>query len=300
MEGMATAPAPDFTLDVPLVEALLAAQSPSLAGLPVAWYASGWDNELFRLGDSLLVRIPRRESSAPLMRHEIEHLPLIGSLVTIPVPQPVFVGTPSDLYPHPWAIFPWVPGTPASEVAVADRTAFAEQLADFLWSLHQPAPAHAPFNPLRGGSLAQDGPDARARARIARDVDADALLARWESWTAAPDFDGVDVWVHGDAHPHNFVVGADGLLASVVDWGDVTAGDPACDLATAWLTFDAEGRRLFRERTDLGGPLGEATWTRAKAWALHLGLILAYETDDHPWLTAVGRHALTQLLAEAP
>lgn len=296
MEAMA--PTPDLTVDVPLVEALLAAQCPALADLPVAWHASGWDNELFRLGDSMLVRLPRRRVAAPLIEHEIAHLPQIGSLVTMPVPQPVFAGTPSEEFPFAWVIVPWVPGTPASAVPVAERTAFAEQLADFMWTLHVPAPAHAPVNPYRGGSLARERPDADARARIARTPDADALLARWQAWTAAPDFDGVDVWLHGDAHPHNFVVGGDGLLASVVDWGDLTAGDPACDLATAWLTFDEAGRRTFRDRIDMGRPLDDATWTRAKAWALHLGLILALETDGQPWLTEVGRHTLTALLGE--
>ena len=127
---------------------------------------------------------------------------------------------------------------------------------------------------------------------------AEALLPRWEAWSHAPDFDGVDVWLHGDLHPHNIVIGADGRLAGVVDWGDVTAGDPACDLATAWLTFDATGRRLFTERLEEGHPVDAATWVRARAWALHLGLVLLSRPDEFPRLVASGRHALDELCRE--
>lgn len=295
---MPLAPTADVALTTDLVSMLLADQTPALAGLPVTEFASGWDTALFRVGDGLLARFPRREAAEPLLRNEIDWLPTVGTLVTLPIPQPVLVGDPSDAFGRPWTVVPYVPGVSAATLEPAARTAFAEQLADFLWSLHVPAPAHAPINPVRGGTLARREPDARARARLADEPQRDALLARWEAWTAAPDHDGVDVWLHGDLHPHNLIVGEDGLLATVVDWGDVTAGDPACDLATAWLTFDAAGRRAFRERVDLGHPLGEATWTRAKAWALHLGLLLAHENDDDPTLRAVGRHALTQLLAE--
>ena len=93
--------------------------------------------------------------------------------------------------------------------------------------------------------------------------------------------------------------GDDGQLAGVIDWGDMTAGDPACDLATAWLTFDDAGRAAFRGQIDEGGAVDAATWTRAKAWALHLGLILTTMSDDHPWLTAIGRHALNGVASES-
>ncbi|WP_291813487.1 phosphotransferase [Cellulomonas sp.] len=42
------------------------------------------------------------------------------------------------------------------------------------------------------------------------------------------------MWVHGDLHPATVVV-TDGTLAGVVDFGDLFAGDPAWDLAAAWL-----------------------------------------------------------------
>lgn len=296
--GAVATPPADVALDVALVEKLLAEQCPALAGLPVTPFTHGWDNEIFRLGESLVVRLPRRARAAPLIENEITWLPAIDSLVTVPVPQPVFAGHASDLYPYAWLVAPWYSGTAALHLPLSERTSFAEQLADFVWTLHSPAPRHAPVNPVRGMSLAQEAPDARARARIAVHPERDALLQRWESWTNAPEFDGVDVWLHGDLHPANLIVNASGGLEAVIDWGDLTAGDPACDLSTAWLMFDDEGREIFVDRLSQGGATDESTWCRARAWALHLGLMLASDCDPCTPLQAVGLHALDALLSE--
>lgn len=189
---MPLAPTADVTLTTDQVATLLADQTPALAGLPVTAFTHGWDTVLFRIGDGLLARFPRREAAEPLIRHEIDWLPTLALHVTLPIPQPVLVGQPSSTFDRPWAVVPYVPGVSAATLDPAARTVFAEQLADFLWSLHVPAPAHAPINPVRGGTLARQEPDARARARMAAEPQRDALLARWESWTAAPDHDGVD------------------------------------------------------------------------------------------------------------
>ena len=292
-------PISDVPIDIALVEELLAEQCPALEGLPLTCLGNGWDNAVYRLGDSLTVHLPHRAQAAPFLENEITWLPLIASLLTAPVPQPVYAGHPTRSYPYPWMVAPWFEGTRVAAVPPSERTALATDLADFLWTLHAPAPAHAPINPFRGMSLAQEGPDTRARARINQEPQRDALLRRWESWVSAPDFDDVDLWLHGDLHPANIVMSGDGRLAAVIDWGDMTVGDPACDLATAWLTFDQQGRAIFRERLDQGGAIDPATWQRARAWALYLGLMLAQDCADDPDLQECGRHALRSLLDES-
>nr|WP_269779619.1 aminoglycoside phosphotransferase family protein [Propioniciclava soli] len=266
--------------------------------MPRSAFDSGWDNELYQIGDGLIARFPRREASSSLVENEVRWLPRLAVGLDVDVPQPVFVGRPSERYPWVWSVVNLIPGVGASRVTPAERTGFAEQLADALWCLHLPASPDAPLNPVRGVSLAQERFDARVRERAAGFAEADALLARWDAWSHAPEFDGVDVWVHGDLHPHNLITDGHGTLTGIIDWGDLTAGDPATDLATAWLTFDADGRRIFTERLDDGGLVDAATWQRAKAWALHLGLIFATMSDDSPELFAVGQHTLAQVLAE--
>ena len=80
---------------------------------------------------------------------------------------------------------------------------------------------------------------------------------------------------------------------------------PVIDLGKQYLqgafvkpgVFDAPARRVFVDRTNLYGRFDTATWDRARAWAIHLGLIFALESDE-PGLRRCGEHALRETLAE--
>ena len=60
-----TWPGAEIDVDEALVRSLLAEQHPDLARLSVVKVDAGWDNTLWRLGDELLVRLPRRAVAAP-------------------------------------------------------------------------------------------------------------------------------------------------------------------------------------------------------------------------------------------
>ncbi len=57
-------PAAEVAIDAPLVCALLREQHPDLADLPLTACHAGWDNQVYRLGDALAVRLPRRAAAA--------------------------------------------------------------------------------------------------------------------------------------------------------------------------------------------------------------------------------------------
>ncbi|MEO7206205.1 MAG: hypothetical protein ABI356_07660 [Steroidobacteraceae bacterium] len=57
-------PAAEIEIDARQARDLLAAQHPDLASLPIVSIASGWDNQLLRLGDNLALRFPRRQLAA--------------------------------------------------------------------------------------------------------------------------------------------------------------------------------------------------------------------------------------------
>ncbi|MFZ1412504.1 MAG: phosphotransferase, partial [Micropruina sp.] len=123
---------------------------------------------------------------------------------------------------------------------------------------------------------------------------ADAVTA-FRTWSSAPEYRGPALWLHGDPHPLNLLTQA-GALSGVIDWGDLTAGDPASDLATAWLTFDAAGRVVFIDQCRASGRYDEAVWQRARAWALALASAFVAHGDDMPLLAQAGRHAAAELL----
>jgi aminoglycoside phosphotransferase (APT) family kinase protein len=115
----------------------------------------------------------------------------------------------------------------------------ARPFAAFLRSLHIPAPAEAPTNPVRGVPLHQRA--AAVEARMQRLASKTSLITRqvrqiWHVALHAP-LDVPPTWLHGDLHPRNVLV-EHGVITGIIDWGDITAGDRATDLASIWMLFD--------------------------------------------------------------
>jgi aminoglycoside phosphotransferase (APT) family kinase protein len=287
-------PAAEIDIDEGLVRRLLRVQHPDLADLSLRVLANGWDNVVLRLGDELLVRLPRRAAAADLIEHEQQVLPtladLVGGVVRLPVPERI--GLPQDDYPWSWSIVPWIEGAPVG--LDPQPVAVAEQLGEFVRRLHQPAPADAPHNPVRGTPLQDRDRAVRERLATGRVPHADTVATAWERALVAPGWAQPPVWLHGDLHPFNLVA-HDGRLAAVVDFGDVTAGDPATDVATAWLTFgaDLEGRRTFLTHV----ATDDATVERARGWALSIATALVAASDDHPAHHALGVRTIEAVLS---
>ena len=129
-------------------------------------------------------------------------------------------------------------------------------------------------------------------------TDASRLVPLWERALAAPEWSGPKLWVHGDLHPANLLLATSGRLSAVIDFGDLTAGDPATDLATAWLTFGPEGRRAFRAEVEARMQVDAATWERARGWALVIASAVVEATGTTSPLGQVAAFVLDQLVAE--
>lgn len=254
-----------------LVHDLLREQHPDLAGWAIREVAGGWDNQQWRLGDELAVRMPRTDRAPDLQRKECRWLPVLAPRLPLPVPVPVRTGAPSARFPKPWTVMTWVPGEPLDCASISRGDHAADTLAGFLRALHVAAPAQAPTSADRGAHPKDctDGFDRFFRAVVPAGI-AGEVRAVWEDAVAAPQWEGPRVWVHGDLHPANVVV-ADGTLAGVIDFGDLFAGDPAWDLAAAWVILPAGGAARFFDgyaRAD------EATIRRARGLAALKSLFL--------------------------
>lgn len=286
--GMAT-PAAEVDVTERLVRALLREQHPDLADLALVEVASGWDNLIYRLGDALSVRLPRRATSATLVEHEQRWLPELAVGLPLPVPVPVRVGVPGCGYPWRWTIGTWLPGRAAELDPPADLEAAAALLGEFLAALHRPAPADAPHNPYRGVPLAERSDRLIAGLDLLTgSVDRARVMDRWSVLVQTPAWPGPPLWLHGDVHPLNLLVD-DGRLSAVIDFGDVTAGDPASDLAVGWMLFELTPREVFRASSGADPD----TWARAEAWALALGVAMATGDDQ---VAAIGRRTIAAVL----
>jgi aminoglycoside phosphotransferase (APT) family kinase protein len=289
---MATPPA-EISVDEALVRALLAQQRPDLAALPLRIAASGWDNWMVRAGGEWAIRLPRRALGARLLESELRWLPELAARLPLPVPVPVFAGEPGGGYPWRWSVTRWLPGRMAAEAPPTDAAEAACSLGKFLAALHQPAPPEAPSNPTRGGPLATcKGPVIR-NAQLLRDTldeDMDQVLKVWEHLHDAPPWTGPALWLHGDLHLCNILT-PDGRISAVIDFGDLTSGDPATDLAVAWMLFGESERALLTRALSVS----EHTWRRAAGWALHYSLFFL-TADPRTPLPGLGRTTLRAVL----
>ncbi|WP_328462099.1 aminoglycoside phosphotransferase family protein [Streptomyces sp. NBC_00448] len=260
----------DTEITAELVRELLRDQHPDLARHPIRLGARGWDNQLWRLGDDLAVRLPwATESADELLRKEYTWLPSLAEGLPLRVPVPQRLGEPSALFPRPWIVTTWVPGEPADRAPATRGEEAADALAAFLTALHRPAPEGAPSGRGRGGALA-DSTEGFVRGLAAAVEeglvsDPDKVRAVWDDAAAAPEWDGPPLWLHGDLHPANILT-TDGTFSGVIDFGDLFAGDPAFDLAAAWILLpDGAADRFhtaYRPAPDA------ATLRRARGWAV--------------------------------
>ena len=290
-------PAAEIDVTEHLVRGLLVEQHPDLADLPLTLVANGWDNAIFRLGDELCVRVPRRAMAAALVVNEQRWLGALAPRLPIPVPAPSRVGKPMGEYPWSWSICPWFDGEVAAEAALADPVAEATRLGEFLTALHQAAPSDVPANPfLRGGPVT--ALDDRFRSNLEQLDDAslrEAAIRRWQELTPFEEWDGPPLWVHGDLHTANVLVER-GTVAAVIDFGDIAAGDPSVDLAIAWMLFEGDARDEFRRVAGTDVAVDDAMWRRAEAWALHFGVLYLIHSADNPRFTRMGDRLLGALL----
>ncbi|WP_432423200.1 aminoglycoside phosphotransferase family protein [Streptomyces pseudovenezuelae] len=287
--------ADEVDIQASLVRRLIAEQFPEWSALSVRRVESaGTENAMFRLGDDMVVRLPRHPRAVAAIEDELRWLPELGPRLTATVPQPLGRGVPGEGFPWPWGVYGWLAGRNPVAGAVDEPARLAADLAEFVHEVRLIDALDGPPG-FRGVPLARrDEPTRSAIAQLAGTVDTDAMTALWEEALRAPVHTGPPVWAHGDLSPGNVLVDQ-GRLSAVLDFGGAGVGDPAVDLMVAWNLLPATARDAFR--TAVGAD--DAEWARGRGWALSVSLIqLPYYRDTNPVLAENSRHVLAEVLAE--
>jgi aminoglycoside phosphotransferase (APT) family kinase protein len=260
-------------IDDALVRSLVDEQFPTWSDLTLERAGDGTVNVIYRLGDELAVRLPRRSDV-----DDKEERILLTLESRLPVEIPRFVARGREFTVHTWLKGELPHGKlPADDVAALVR-ALRTLGGD------GPEPAGGRGRPLHER-------DDAVRDALRR-VDAPGALELWEASLRAPEWHGAPVWIHCDLDGRN-VLTREGRLTGVLDWGGAGVGDPALDVMAAWKLVASEERERFRALLDVD----DATWLRAKGWAVSQALIaLGYYTlENYPPLVHEARSWLAEL-----
>ncbi|MEU9290748.1 aminoglycoside phosphotransferase family protein [Streptomyces sp. NPDC048275] len=282
-------------VDTPLVHRLVAAQFPQWAGLPVEPVDSaGTSNAMYRLGEDMVVRLPRVAGAANDVEKEHRWLPRLAPPLPVAVPVPLGKGRPAEDYAWPWSVYRWLDGENPAIGRISQPGLLAQDLAGFVAALHRIDPADGPPS-YRSESLAtRDAATRTAIAEVRGIVDADAATTAWNTALRAPARPGPAVWIHADLQPGNLLM-RHGRLSAVIDFGCLGLGDPAVDLIVAWYVLPAEARGAFRTALEVD----DAAWARGRGWALSIALLeLQYYRDTNPVMAGVARQVIHEVLAD--
>jgi len=229
--------------------AVIATAFPDLLIRTFRFLAEGWDSAVWEVNDDLLFRFPKRAEVAARHRIEIALLPLLGPTLAAPIPRFAYVADGADADAFPVVGYPKLPGEPliAMPAAAIAPERLTAQIGQFLTALHR-------FTTNRAAACGvPNASPASWRAQYAAmRVELRALFprmtpperARTESLFAAylddpAHFQFAPVLLHRDlGGDHLLLDPRTGNLAAVIDWGDVSIGDPAqdfCGLPAAWL-----------------------------------------------------------------
>jgi aminoglycoside phosphotransferase (APT) family kinase protein len=289
-------------IDAALVRRLISAQFPRWSNLAVEpLVPGGWDNRTFRLGDRMTVRLPSAADYALQVEKEQHWLPVLARQLPLPIPSPIAAGIPGEGFPWPWSIYEWIEGETSSAASIRNRDQFAEDVAGFLVALRAidatDGPLPGAHNFFRGASPEVYDDEAReAIADLGSSIDGPGATAVWDA-ALATRWSSPSVWFHGDISTANLLL-RHGRLSAVIDFGTCGVGDPACDLVIAWTLFSDRSRHRFRARVGVD----DATWERARGWAIWKALIVAAgcagsHSPQRESLRA--RHVIDEVIADA-
>lgn len=255
------------------VRRLIVSQFPEWSNLPIQVVENpGWDHWSFRLGETMVIRLPSAARYANQVIKEQRWLKNLAPHLSIEIPRPLVLGIPCALFPWNWSISDWIEGEIAEKGEISSLEEFAESLVVFLQQIQsidsQGGPEAGPENFYRGARLRHYNSETRTLAdRLKNIVDKNQVIALWERAMSSA-WKREAVWVHGDLSSRNILVRG-GKLRSVIDFGLMAIGDPACDLVMTWTFFRGASRERFRGRLNFDSD----TWSRARGWCLWKALL---------------------------
>jgi aminoglycoside 2''-phosphotransferase len=216
---------------------------PVLEARSVTPVGTGWTVDTYEVDGEWIVQLARSEYSAERLRAQIETLPELAAELSALVPEPVHADR--DV---PAMAYRKIEGLPLDR---APDGLWPERLGRFLYDLHLMPPEYVGLRGLR----AKDVRDADAQALDVFRERVFPLLETEEAERFGARFNAVlredDLWrfapclLHGDIGPEHVLVSPHGDLAGVLDWEELSVGDPVGDFAWLLHARPSDGARAL-------------------------------------------------------
>ncbi|ANZ39999.1 hypothetical protein BBK82_32095 [Lentzea guizhouensis] len=212
------------------------------------YLGQGWDSTATLVDERWVERRPKRAEVEVYLRRELTVMPWLAPLLPLPVPVLRLVSADPFVVRHELV--------PGGELETLNAVQ-GKQLGEFLLALHAVAVADAVAHGVGPAPVPLD----RFRAEVLPLVPDQAGLL--DAVAAAP----LDTLVHGDLGPEH-VLGRDGVLTGVIDFGDVHVGDAAIDLAWALHSTPPEFADALAATYGVTAELRERSllWHRIGPW----------------------------------
>ena len=113
------------------------------------------------------------------------------------------------------------------------------------------------------------------------------------AWHRASEqtFNNGPSWLHGDLHGTNILADND-TLTSIIDFGLLAVGDPACDLLPAWAFLDKPARDILRRESNCD----TQSWWRSQGWGLYLAVMaIPYYWDRNDYMINLSLRILASI-----
>lgn len=285
----------EIAVDATLVKELLITQFPQFKDMSIVPIKSiGTDNAIFKIGNNLCVRLPRKKDMFLTINGYIQWVNPIVQQLPLKISTLMLPGKPQGKYPYNWGIYTWLDGENIYDKPLTDYNRAAIDLASFIKALHSIDTIGAPRS-WRGESLINRDPEVRKAIHALKDeINVQAITNLWNTCISVSEWDKDPVWIHADLLPTN-ILGQNDKLSGIIDFDGFGVGDPAVDLLPAWCIFTAESRAIFRKQLCVD----DATWMRGCGWALSIAIIIIpYYKHTNPILVAIAHKIIQELLSE--
>jgi aminoglycoside phosphotransferase (APT) family kinase protein len=215
----------------------------------IRFLAAGWDSAAWEVNGGLIFRFPKRAEVATWLRYEIALLPLLSPMLPVPLPHFTYVAEPSTAFPYPFVGYRKLPGVPLTDAPIAriEPERLVSQIGAFLTALHRFPVTHAVACGVPNASpeawraqYATMLTELRTLFPRMTPAERDRTERLFAAFLENPlNAQCAPVLLHRDLGGDHLLLDTEtGDLAGVIDWGDLSIGDPAqdfCGLPAAWL-----------------------------------------------------------------